>query len=108
MLVNDIEFVKRNVLSSLPKLLNFSGVIAKMMENYSSDDFKQTEVTLKRLITSAEHEMTDVIKLIFEHVAELVHVSLRTKISSYYKDEKHGKVNVRDWITFDCSPAVRI
>jgi hypothetical protein len=95
MLVNDIEYVKRNVLSSLPNLLNFSNVIAKMNENYESNDFEQTRVTLERLISTAEHEMTDVIKLIFEHVAALVHESLRSKILNYYRDEKRGKVDVR-------------
>jgi len=95
MLVNDIEYVKQNVLSSLPKLLNFSTVIGKMIEHYQSDDFKQTEITLERLIKTAEHEMTDVIKLIFEHVAALVHETLQSKIATYYKDVKQGKVNVR-------------
>ncbi|UJR27967.1 hypothetical protein I4U23_009225 [Adineta vaga] len=93
MLVNDIEYVKRNVLSSLPNLLNFSGIIEKMIENYASNDFQQTRVTLERLIKTAEHEMTDVIKFIFEHVATLVHASLRVKISNYYRDEKAGKVD---------------
>jgi hypothetical protein len=95
MLVNDIEYVKTNVLSSLPKLLNFSNVIAKMIENYPSDDFKKTEITLERLIKTAEREMNDVIKLIFEHVADLVHEALQTKIANYYKDVKRGKANVR-------------
>lgn len=95
MLVNDVEYVKRNVLSSLPKLLNFSSVIEKMMENYPTDNFEQTEITLQRLITTAEQEMTDVIKMILEHVAELVHTSLQSKISNYYKDERRGKANVR-------------
>jgi hypothetical protein len=95
MLVNDIEYVKRNVLSSLPKLLNFSSVIEKMVENYESKDFEQTKITLERLISTAEQEMTDVIKLIFEHVAKLVHASLTTKITNYYKDERRGKTDVR-------------
>ena len=95
MLVNDIEYVKRNVLSSLPDLLNFSSVIGKMIENYDSQDFQQTKVTLERLISTAEHEMTDVIKLVFEHVATLVHASLQKKISNYYRDEKAGKIDVR-------------
>ncbi|CAF0826106.1 unnamed protein product [Adineta ricciae] len=93
MLVNDIEYVKRNVLSSLPNLLNFSGVIERMIENYESDDFRQTKVTLERLIATAENEMTDVIKLIFERVADLVHASLQGKIVNYYRDEKAAKVD---------------
>ena len=96
MLVNDIEYVKRNVLSSLPTLLNFSTVIEKMIENYQSTDFEQTRLTLERLISSAENEMTDVIKLIFDHVATLVHKSLQSKISNYYRDEKREKPNVRN------------
>jgi hypothetical protein len=96
MLVNDIEYVKQNVLSSLPNLLNFSSVIDKMIENYESKDFQQTKITLERLISTAEHEMTDVIKLIFEHVATLVHASLQIKFSNYYRDEKAGKVDVRN------------
>lgn len=95
MLVNDIEYVKRTLLSSLPTLLNFSTVIDKMVENYDSDDFQQTQVTLERLIATAEHEMTDVIKLIFEHVGIFVHASLQKKILNYYQDEKRGKVDVR-------------
>ena len=95
MLVNDIEYVKRSVLSSLPNLLNFSGVIERMIENYESDAFRQTKVTLERLIATAENEMTDVIKLIFERVADLVHASLQGKIVNYYRDEKAGKVDVR-------------
>jgi hypothetical protein len=101
MLVNDIEYVKRNVLSSLPDLLNFSGVIDKMIENYESNDFEQTKVTLERLITTANQEMTEVIKLIFDHVATLVHASLQSKIANYYRDEKRGKVDVRNQILFD-------
>ncbi|CAF3534518.1 unnamed protein product [Adineta steineri] len=93
MLVNDIEYVKRNVLSSLPNLLNFSTVIDKMIENYGSDDFSQTKVTLERLISTAAHEMTDVIKSILEHVAQSVHESLKAKITNYYRDEKAGKVD---------------
>jgi hypothetical protein len=96
MLVNDIEYVKQNVLSSLPNLLNFSSVIDKMIENYESKDFQQTKVTLERLISTAGNEMTDVIKLIFEHVATLVHASLQIKFSNYYRDEKAGKVDVRN------------
>jgi hypothetical protein len=96
MLVNDIEYVKQNVLSSLPKLLNFSSVLAKMAENYESISFENTKLTLERLISTAEHEMTGVIKLIFEHVATLVQVSLKVKISNYYRDEKRGKVDVRN------------
>jgi putative hemolysin len=95
-LVNDIEYVKRSVLSSLPTLLNFNGVIDKMIENYQSDAFQQTKITLERLIATAEREMTDVIKLIFEHVATLVHASLPAKISNYYRDEKRGKPNVKN------------
>ena len=94
MLVNDIEYVKRNILSSLPTLLNFSVVIAKMVENYGSKEFEQTKLTLERLISTAENEMTDAIKLIFEHVATQVHASLQSKISNYYGDEKRRKVNV--------------
>jgi hypothetical protein len=96
MLVNDIEYVKQNVLSSLPKLLNFSSVLAKMAENYESISFENTKLTLERLISTAEHEMTGVIKLIFEHVATFVQVSLKVKISNYYRDEKRGKVDVRN------------
>jgi hypothetical protein len=96
MLVNDIEYVKRNVLASLPNLLNFTSVIDKMIENDQSTDFQQTKITLEGLISTAEHEMTDVIKLIFEHVAALVHVSLQSKISNYYQDEKRGKIDVRN------------
>jgi hypothetical protein len=103
MLVNNIEYVKENVLSSLPNLLNFSNVIDKMVENYPSTDFQQTKITLERLISTAEHEMTDVIKLIFEHVATLVYESLQSKISNYYKDEKCGKADVRNRIRFDFS-----
>jgi hypothetical protein len=94
MLVNDIEYVKRSILSALPNLLNFTVVIDKMIENYRSTSFQQTQVTLERLISTAEHEMTDVIKLIFEHVATLVHVSLKIKISNYYRDEKREKLDV--------------
>lgn len=94
MLVNDIEYVKRSVLSSLPTLLNFSSVIERMVENYESDDFRQTKVTLERLIATAEQEMTEVIKVIFEHVATSVHSSLKTKIQNYYRDERASKVDV--------------
>ena len=94
MLVNDVEYVKRNVLSSLPNLLSFSSVIEKMIESYGSDNFRQTTVTLERLIATAEREMTEVINLIFQHVATLVHASLQVKISNYYRDEKAGKVDV--------------
>ncbi|CAF4240234.1 unnamed protein product, partial [Rotaria sordida] len=59
-LVNDIEYVKRNLLLSLPDLLNFSAVINKMNENYDSTGFQQTKVTLERLIATAEHDMDDV------------------------------------------------
>ncbi|CAF4395340.1 unnamed protein product [Rotaria sp. Silwood2] len=92
-LVNDIEYVKQKLLSSLPCLLNFSSVIDKMIENYNSTDFQQTKVTLERLISTAEHEMNDVIKLIFERVATLFYVSLKDKISKYYEDEKRRKVD---------------
>ncbi|CAF4550359.1 unnamed protein product, partial [Rotaria sp. Silwood2] len=92
-LVNDIEYVKQKLLSSLPCLLNFSSVIDKMIENYNSTDFQQTKVTLERLISTAEHEMNDVIKLIFERVATLFYVSLKDKISKYYEDEKRKKVD---------------
>jgi hypothetical protein len=70
-------------------------VIAKMIENFPSDDFKQTELTLERLIQTAEREMNDVIKLIFERVADLVHETLQIKIGNYYRDVKRGKSNVR-------------
>jgi hypothetical protein len=100
MLVNDIEYVKRNVLSSLPKLLNFSSVIDKMIENYESQDFLQTKITLERLISITEREMTDAIKHIFDYVAAVFHVSLQTKISNYYRDEKRGKSEVKTKQTF--------
>lgn len=76
-----------------------------MVESYESSDFDQTRATLERLISTAEQEMTDVIKLIFEHVATLVHAALQTKITNYYRDEKRAKVDV------SCSndlPAVHI
>ncbi|CAF0823207.1 unnamed protein product [Rotaria sp. Silwood1] len=92
-LVNDIEFVKQKLLSSLPDLLHFSSVIDKMIEYYESTDFQQTKVTLERLIATAENEMNDVIKLIFERVATLFYVSLKDKISKYYEDEKRKKVD---------------
>ncbi|CAF3827255.1 unnamed protein product [Rotaria sp. Silwood1] len=91
-LVNDIEYFKQRLLSSLPDLLHFSSVIDKMIENYESTGFQQTKVTLERLINTAENEMNDVIKLIFEHVATLFCVSLKDKILKYYKDEKCKKV----------------
>ena len=65
-----------------------------MGESYDSSDFDQTRTTLERLISTAEQEMTDVIKLIFEHVATLVHAALQTKITNYYRDEKRAKVDV--------------
>ncbi|CAF1432139.1 unnamed protein product, partial [Rotaria sordida] len=92
-LVNDIEYVKQKLLSSLPDLLNFTTVVDKMNENYDSTDFQQTKVTLERLIATAEHEMNDVITLIFERVATLFFVSLKDKISKYYEDEKRKKVD---------------
>ena len=95
MLVNDIEYVKRNLLSSLPTVLNFSSVIEKTIEYYDSTDSEQTRLTLERLISSAKQEMTDVIKLIFDHVARLVHESLHEKISNYYQEEKREKLDVR-------------
>ena len=95
MLVNDVEYVKRNVLSSLPELLSFASVIEKMNENDQPDAFKQAEMTLERLIRSAGNEMSDVVKKILEHVADLVHDSLRSKILNYYQDEKLGKEDVR-------------
>ena len=57
MLINDIESVKKNVVSSLPKSLNFSNVIAKMAEHFLSDDFKETERNLELVIQRAEYEM---------------------------------------------------
>ena len=84
MFVNDIEYVKRKVLSSLPNLLNFTSVINKMIENYESADFQQTRLTLDRLISTAESELNDVIKLIFEHVATSFYLYLRSKIYYYY------------------------
>ncbi|CAF1360717.1 unnamed protein product, partial [Rotaria sordida] len=92
-LVNDIEYVKQKLLSSLPDVLHFSTVVDKMKENYDSTDFQQTKVTLERLIATAEHEMNDVITLIFERVATLFFVSLKDKISKYYEDEKRKKVD---------------
>ncbi|CAF4077538.1 unnamed protein product, partial [Rotaria sordida] len=92
-LVNDIEYVKRKLLLSLSDLLNFSAVINKMNENYDSTGFQQTKVTFERLIATAEHEMDDVITLIFERVATLFFVSLKDKISKYYEDEKRKKVD---------------
>ncbi|CAF5116909.1 unnamed protein product, partial [Rotaria sp. Silwood1] len=68
-------------------------IIDKMNENYDSTDFQQTKVTLERLIVTAEHEMNDVITLIFECVATLFCESLKDKISKYYEDEKHKKVD---------------
>ncbi|CAF4770386.1 unnamed protein product [Rotaria sp. Silwood1] len=91
--VNDIDYVKQKLLSSLPDLLHFSSVIDKMIEYYESTDFQQTKVTLERLIATAENEMNDVIKLIFERVATLFYVSLKDKISKYYEDEKRKKVD---------------
>ncbi|CAF5129514.1 unnamed protein product, partial [Rotaria sp. Silwood1] len=48
-LVNDIEYIKRKLLSFLPNLLNFSTIIDKMNENYDSTGFQQIKVTLERL-----------------------------------------------------------
>ena len=95
MLVNDIEYVKQNVLSSLPNLLSFDMVIGKLIENYDSNEFLRTKTTLERLITTAEREMDDVIKLILEHVATSFYFSLRSKISNYYLDEKREKIDVK-------------
>ncbi|CAF1528076.1 unnamed protein product [Rotaria magnacalcarata] len=92
-LVNDIEYVKSNLLSSLPNLLNFSSVIDKMNEEYESTDFQRTKVTLERLIATAENEMNDVMKLIFEHVATSFYESLRGKIRDYYEAETRNKAN---------------
>ncbi|CAM4903671.1 unnamed protein product [Rotaria socialis] len=92
-LVNDIEYVKSNLLSSLPNLLNFSSVIDKMNEEYGSTEFQRTKVTLERLIATAETEMNDVMKLIFEHVATSFYESLRGKIRDYYDAEAHNKAN---------------
>lgn len=94
-LVNDIEFVKRHVLSSLPTLLNFSDVIDKMIDHYETDNFKQLRTTLERLIATAEQEMTDVIKLILDHVAEFIRLSLKSKIKNYYIEERRGRPNVK-------------
>ncbi|CAF2572187.1 unnamed protein product [Rotaria sp. Silwood2] len=92
-LVNDIEYVKQKLLSSLPRLLNFLSVIDKMIEEYDRTDFPETKVTLAGLISTAEHEMNDVIKLIFERVTALFYESLKDKISKYYEDEKRKKVD---------------
>lgn len=96
MLVNDIENVKTRLLSLLPTLLNFSDVIERIQENYESADFQGTLVTLKRQISNAEQQMTNVIMIILDHVATLAHVSLQNKISNYYRDEQRGRVNVSD------------
>ena len=95
MLINDIEYVKTHVPSSLPELLNFSNVIAKMIENFPSDDFTQIKVTLERVIQRAEREMNDVIKLIFEGVIDLIGQTLQTMVIAYYDDVKRGRPNVR-------------
>ncbi|CAF1269445.1 unnamed protein product [Rotaria sp. Silwood1] len=92
-LVNDIEYIKRKLLSFLPNLLNFSTIIDKMNENYDSTGFQQIKVTLERLITTAEYKMNDVIKLIFKRVTTLFFISLKDKISKYYEDEKCKKVD---------------
>ena len=94
MLVNDIEYVKQKVLSSLPVHLNFEGVIEKLIENFGEEKFQKLKVTLERLISNAEKEMAEVIKVIFDHVADLVQVTLKNKINIYYRDEKQNKVNV--------------
>ncbi|CAF4339718.1 unnamed protein product, partial [Rotaria sordida] len=92
-LVNDIEYVKQKLLSSLPDVLHFSTVVDKMKENYDSTDFQQTKVTLERLIATAEREMNDVITLIFDRAASLICASLKDEISKYYEDEKCKKVD---------------
>lgn len=66
-----------------------------MRERYDSTSFDNTLTTLNRLIQTAEREMTQVIQVIFDHVAKLVHVSLQSKIVNYYRDEKHGRSEVR-------------
>ena len=95
MLVNDIEYIKKHLLSSLPRLLNFSSVIDKMNNNYRTADFGRGHKTLERLIQYAENQMTEVVQLIFQNIVESFRTSLRIKISNYYKEEKRGKSNVR-------------
>ncbi|CAF4901586.1 unnamed protein product [Rotaria sp. Silwood1] len=85
------DTLETRLLSSLPDVLCFSSVIDKMIERYESADFQQTKVTLERLISTAENEMNDVIKVIFERFATLFYVSLKEKISKYYEDEEHKK-----------------
>lgn len=94
MVVNDIEYVKRNLLLLLPDLLNFDSVIDKLIENYQSKSLAQTKVTLDRLIFTTENEMDAAISCIFEHVVECFSESLAIKISNYYRGEKQ-EVNVR-------------
>ncbi|CAF3363124.1 unnamed protein product [Rotaria sp. Silwood1] len=91
--VNDIDYVKQKLLSSLPDLLHFSSVIDKMIESYELTDFQQTKVTLERLIATAENEMNNVIELIFDHVDTLFCASLKDKVSKYYEDEKNENVD---------------
>ncbi|CAF1256747.1 unnamed protein product [Rotaria sp. Silwood1] len=91
-LVNDIEYIKQTLLSSLPNLLHFSSVIDKMIKNYESKDFQQTIVTLERLITTAKNEMNNTINLIFERFIELFDECLKDKISKYYENEKHKRI----------------
>lgn len=95
MLVNDIEYVKTNILSSLPQLLNFSDVIMKMVDSYGSTGFESTHITLTRLIKTTEDRMNEVIALIFENVAKSFYESLKVKIRNYYHDEKRARANVR-------------
>jgi len=90
-LVNDIYCLEKELLTSLPELLKFDSVIAKMAENYESDEFDQAILTLNRLIVSAKTEMTDVILLIFEHVTDLINASLQSKIATYYREEKRAR-----------------
>ncbi|CAF1131886.1 unnamed protein product, partial [Didymodactylos carnosus] len=90
-LVNDIEYVKRKVLSSLPELLQFRLIIQEMDTHYSNSDFSKTEDTLNRLIQVASNEMANVIDEIFDQVVALVYGALETKIRAYYKSEKISK-----------------
>lgn len=87
--------MKTKVLSSLPQVLNFSAVIKKVSESYGSQEFECTKVTLERLISKTQNKMSDVIKLITEHVATLFNEALRVKIGDYYQEERLGTLNVR-------------
>ncbi|CAF1373508.1 unnamed protein product [Rotaria sordida] len=92
-LINDIENVKKRILLSLPDLLNFTDVINNMIKYSELTSLQKTELTLKRLISTAEDEMNGVIKLIFDRVATLFYVSLKSKIFNYYEEEKLGKAD---------------